>query len=396
MIKRNDYYTDEDWNRFLKHSNNAPTPHIVINLDIINKNYQELVENFPNAGIYYAIKANPAVEILKELIALGSSFDIASIYELDRVLSLGVSVDKISYGNTIKKASDIAYAFERGVDIFATDSLQDLENIAKYAPGSRIYVRILVEGGNTADWPLSKKFGCHTDKAVFLLRKSVELKLKPYGISFHVGSQQNDIEQWNQAIIKTKHLFDTIAKEGIKLKMVNMGGGLPAKYYNQISELSVYAEAINRYIANAFGEDNKPEIIFEPGRSLVANAGVLVSEIILVARKGDADPYRWVYIDAGKFNGLIETLDESIRYPIVMENEDTTIDYEPVIMAGPTCDSFDVLYIQNKYQLPVNIKQGDRLYWLTTGAYTSSYASVEFNGFPPIKTIFFDNEQGVR
>ena len=206
--------------------------------------------------------------------------------------------------------------------LYASDSRADLQNIATHAPGSQVYVRILVEGGHTADWPLSRKFGCHPDMAYNLVVEAKELGLEPYGISFHVGSQQRDIGQWDEAIAKTKYLFAALEEqEDISLKMINMGGGFPAHYLQQSNPLSDYSSEITRYLEDDFG-DEIPEIILEPGRSLVGNSGILVTEIVLISRKNNTALQRWVYLDAGKFNGLIETLDESIKYPIVTEKHE--------------------------------------------------------------------------
>jgi ornithine decarboxylase len=301
-----------------------------------------------------------------------------------------VAPERISYGNTIKKAKDIAYFYEKGIRMYATDSKEDLKNIAKHAPGSKVYVRILVENSVTADWPLSRKFGCHPDMAYDLLVLARDLGLTPYGISFHVGSQQRDIGQWNDAIAKTKYLMTSLEEdEDIRLQMINMGGGFPASYVEPTNDLKEYASEITRYLRDDFG-DNIPHIILEPGRSLVGNSGILISEVVLISRKNNTALNRWVYQDTGKFNGLIETLGESIKYPIVTAKDSPTAKYGEVILAGPTCDSMDIMYEDCKYKLPTDLKIGDRLYWLSTGAYTSSYASVEFNGFPPIKTYFME------
>ena len=381
-----DYLSELEWKKFLQFSEKLETPCVVINLERIKKNYLELKKFFPTADIYYAIKANPHAEVLKLLNELGSNFDIASRYELDKILSLGVQPERLSYGNTIKKAKDIAYFYEKGVRLFATDSKEDLKNIAKFAPNSHVYVRILVESTSSADWPLSRKFGCHPDMAYDLCILAKELGLIPYGISFHVGSQQRDIGQWDDAIAKTKYLMSSLEEEeDIELQMINMGGGFPASYVVPTNELAEYASEINRYLDDDFG-DARPRIILEPGRSMVGDAGILVTEVITVSRKNNTALYRWVYVDAGVFNGLVETLNESIKYPIVTSKDSSGAKRGEVVLAGPTCDSMDIMYEKFKYQLPINLKAGDRLYFLTTGAYTSSYASVEFNGFPPLKT----------
>ena len=243
-------------------------------------------------------------------------------------------------------------------------------------------MRILTEGSSSADWPLSRKFGCQTDMAMDLLVLARELGLVPYGVSFHVGSQQREIGVWDAAIGKVKHMFTRLlAEHDIKLQMINLGGGFPANYLTKTNPLTAYAEEITRFLKEDFG-DELPEIILEPGRSLVANAGVLVSEVILVSRKSRMAIERWVFTDAGKFSGLIETMDESIKFPIWTEKQG---ELEDVVIAGPTCDSADIMYEDYKYGLPLNLASGDRLYWLSTGAYTTSYSSVEFNGFPPLK-----------
>jgi ornithine decarboxylase len=386
MYNRSDYVSDKEWSRFLDFSKDLPTPNIVVNLNTIKFNFVKLKDSFPYAKIFYAIKANPGEPVLKMLADMGSNFDIASRYELDKILRFVDDPTRLSYGNTIKKSADIKYFYEKGVRMFATDSKDDLKSIAENAPGSRVYVRILVENSDTADWPLSRKFGCHPDMAYDLLVLAKQLGLTPWGVSFHVGSQQRDIGAWNDAIAKVKYLFNSLEEEeGIRLQMIDMGGGFPASYIDPTNELSVYASEITRFLTEDFGDD-LPEIILEPGRSLVGDSGILTSEVILASRKNNTALTRWVYIDAGKFNGLVETMDECIKYPII-----TTKDGDKegeVIIAGPTCDSMDVMYETTKYKLPISLKQGDRLYWLSTGAYTSTYASVEFNGFPPIKTYY--------
>ncbi|CAG8866575.1 Lysine/ornithine decarboxylase [Pseudomonas fluorescens] len=384
-IQVEDYFARETFQKMKAFADKQETPFVVIDTQMISKAYDDLRAGFEFAKVYYAVKANPAVEIIDLLKDKGSNFDIASIYELDKVMNQGVSADRISYGNTIKKSKDIRYFFEKGVRLFATDSEADLRNIAKAAPGAKVYVRILTEGSTTADWPLSRKFGCQTDMAMDLLILARDLGLVPYGISFHVGSQQRDISVWDAAIAKVKVIFERLKEEdGIVLKLINMGGGFPANYITRTNSLETYADEIIRFLKEDFGDD-LPEIILEPGRSLIANAGILVSEVVLVARKSRTAVERWVYTDVGKFSGLIETMDESIKFPIWTEKKG---EMEEVVIAGPTCDSADIMYEQYKYGLPLNLAIGDRMYWLSTGAYTTSYSAVEFNGFPPLKAYY--------
>ncbi len=384
-IKLEEYIDPETFEKIRAFSANKETPFLVIDTATVMRKLEELEKLFSYAKIYYAVKANPSIEILTLLRDRNINFDIASIYELDRVLSLGISPDRICFGNTIKKSKDVRYFYEKGVRMYATDSEADIRSIAKAAPGSKIYTRILTEGTFTADWPLSKKFGCQADMAMDLIIMAKNLGLIPCGVSFHVGSQQRDIGAWDAAIGKVKVIFERLMDEdGINLKMINLGGGFPANYLAKTNELELYAQEITRFLTESFGED-LPEIILEPGRSLVGNAGVLVSEVVLISRKSRTALNRWVYTDVGKFSGLIETMDEAIKYPIYSGK---TGELEEAILAGPTCDSMDILYEDYKYPLPLNLAISDRLYWLSTGAYTSTYSSVEFNGFPPLKTYF--------
>ena len=181
-----------------------------------------------------------------------------------------------------------------------------------------------------------------------------------------------------------KVIFERLKEEdGLTLKMINMGGGFPGNYISRTNDLRTYAAEITRFLQEDFGDD-LPEIILEPGRSLVANAGILVSEVVLVSRKDRYGLNRWVFTDVGKFGGLIETMDESIKYPLFVEKQG---ELEEVVLAGPTCDSADILYENYKYELPLNLSAGDRLYWFSTGAYTTTYSAVEFNGFPPLASF---------
>lgn len=379
----NEYYSPESFAKIKAFAETRETPFVVLDTDIVKTRYEELKESFPYASFYYAIKANPEIEVLSALKEKGANFDVASIYELDKLLALNVAPERISYGNTIKKRKDIKYFYDKGVRLFATDSDADLRNIAEFAPGARVYVRILTEGSETADWPLSRKFGCQNDMAMDLLVLANELKLEPYGVSFHVGSQQRDISTWYSAIAKVADIFERLKEShNIKLKMMNMGGGFPAHYTARTNDLATYSREILRYLHDSF-DDELPEIILEPGRSLVADAGVLVSEIVLISRKDSTALNRWIYTDVGKFSGLIETMDEAIKYPVYTEKEG---DLEGAILAGPTCDSADIMYEDYKPRLPLNLEIGDKLYWLSAGAYTSSYSAIEFNGFPPLKT----------
>lgn len=356
------------------------TPYIELDLQKLDAKYKEFAKAFHNYKIYYAVKANPHKEILQLLANCGSYFDTASIGEIEEVLSCNVQASRISYGNTIKKEKDIAKAYELGVRLFAVDSYSELEKISRAAPQSDIFCRILVncEG---AQWPLTRKFGCSSEKAVKILSYAKKIGLTPRGLSFHVGSQQLNLACWDQVIAKVAKIFANMEERGIFMNLLNLGGGFPISYLEKVPSPAQNAEtiqtAINKYFFN-----KKLDIIIEPGRGMVGDCGIMYSEIVLISHKSETDKNRWLFLDAGKFNGLIETLDESIRYKMVVSNR--TGEKEEFIIAGPTCDSADVLYEKTPYTLPNDIKIGDIVKIYGTGAYTSSYASVCFNGFEPI------------
>ena len=367
--------------RFLA-ENRPETPCLVVDLDVIAEAYDLLRWHLPLARVYYAVKANPAAEIVAMLERKGANFDVASRGEIELCLANGITAARMSFGNTIKKEKDIAFAHRVGLRLFAFDSASELDKLARAAPGAWVFCRILVACAG-AEWPLSRKFGCAPSMAIDLLRRARDLGLDPYGVSFHVGSQQTDLAQWDGAVASAAQMFSLLAETDIDLRMINIGGGFPAHYRGAVPKIDGYAEAVMSAITRHFG-NKLPEIIIEPGRSLVGDAGVIQSEVVLIADKGGGDGRRWVYLDVGKFNGLAETMDESIKYRIETPGRDGAS--APVILAGPTCDSADILYEHTEYRLPLGLEIGDKVEILSTGAYTASYASVGFNGFSPIRT----------
>ncbi len=359
-------------------------PCLVVDLDVVRENYLGFAHALPDTRVFYAVKANPAPEVLSLLASLGSCFDTASVVEIEQVLAAGAAPDRISFGNTIKKERDIARAFELGVRLFAVDSEAEVDKIARAAPGSKVFCRILCDGAG-AEWPLSRKFGCAPDMAPRVLEQAHRLGLSAYGVSFHVGSQQTNPKMWDGALKSAADIFRELAERGISLQMVNLGGGFPTKYLKNVPAVKAYGNAIFRALSKHFG-NRIPETIIEPGRGMVGGAGVIEAEVVLISKKSEAgDEMRWVYLDIGKFNGLAETIDEMIRYPIRTSADGGPT--SPCVVAGPTCDSVDVLYEKQPYDLPVSLEIGAKVLIEGTGAYTTTYSAVGFNGFPPLETF---------
>ena len=266
---------------------------------------------------------------------------------------------------------------------FAADAEEELVKIARHAPGARVILRMLVEASE-ADWPLSRKFGCSRREALRLMDLGRALGLDVAGISFHPGSQMREPAMWASALDAALELWEQAQAAGHGLRILNIGGGFPAFYGQPLPATEEYAAAVMRMVRARFGEE--VAVMAEPGRGLVAEAGVIVAEVVLVARKDQDDLARWVYLDIGKFSGLAETIDEAIRYQFETRHGDAPTG--PCILAGPSCDSADVLYEKRPVQLPLGLEAGDKVRILCTGAYTTSYASVGFNGFPPLEAVF--------
>lgn len=373
---------NEKLRRFVE-QNQPATPCLVLDVDRVEHNYNALKAALPEAAIFYAIKSNPAAPILQRLARLGSNFDCASVNEIDMALAAGGTPERISFGNTIKKQRDIAAAYARGIRIYAFDSPEELHKLAESAPGSKVFCRILTSGEG-ADWPLSRKFGCEADMAYDLLLEAHRLGLKPWGISFHVGSQQKNPKMWDEAVKTTSRLFRKLEKKGIELSMINMGGGFPTTYQKAVPTANEYGQAIHGSLTRHFGNAIPKTVIIEPGRGMVGDAGIVLSEVVLVSTKSKTDPIRWVYLDIGKFGGMQETMDEAIKYPLETSRDKEQGSRSRVIIAGPTCDSADVMYEKTEYNLPDTLKAGDFLTFHSAGAYTTTYAAQSFNGFRPL------------
>ncbi|MEO1638681.1 MAG: type III PLP-dependent enzyme [Pseudomonadota bacterium] len=357
-------------------------PTLVIDLDRVSVQYHALKAGLGRADIHYAVKANPARQIIARLVDLGSHFDAASRAEIALCLAEGASPSEVSFGNTIKRASDIAWAHEQGITLFAADAAEELEKIADNAPGASVYIRLLVQN-SLADWPLSRKFGCDRDMALHLLDYAKALGLNPVGFSFHVGSQTRQSEMWSLPLDTLAQIWQAARDAGHDLSLLNIGGGFPAFYGEPLEAPTAYAAGVMALVEARF--PGATRIMAEPGRGMVAEAGTIIAEVMLVAQKSANDLHRWMYLDIGRFSGLAETEGEAIRYQFITPRDGDPVG--PCIVAGPSCDSADVLYEERPVLLPMTLKSGDRVLIRNTGAYTSTYSTVGFNGFPPLDVV---------
>jgi len=360
------------------------TPYLELDVPTAVSHFVELAAALPGTAVHYAVKANPHPQLLAELAAVGCRFDVASPVEVRAALAAGATPDDLVYSNPVKRRDHVVEAATLGVRLFVVDSLDEVDKVAEAAPGSRVLCR-LVTSGEGSDWPLSRKYGCSTYEAVEVLTLADQLGLEAAGVSFHVGSQQRDPEAWAGPIAASARVFELLRTRGIFPSVLDLGGGFPASHEEGCRPVSSYGEAIDRHLRHSFGDD-RPETLVEPGRGIVGDAGTLVASVIGVIDRGGV---RWVSLDAGVFTGLVETLEEAIRYRITTSADEAaegTVT-RPCVLAGPTCDSADVLYQDRMVDLPVSLCEGDEVRLLSSGAYTSCYSTVGFNGFAPLPTV---------
>ncbi len=315
--------------------------------------------------------------MLKTLADLGGYFEVASVNEIDFCLNAGVSPEHILYGNPLKKEREIAEAYKRGIREYVFDEYSELEKISRAAPGSRVLCRIIADGKGAVS-PLTIKFGAFSHQAEDWLKKAPALGLIPYGVSFHTGSQQLMPESWEKPIQDSAKIFASLEEAGHTLKVVDVGGGFPVSYRKEVPNINVFAKAILKFTKKYF--KSPPLLYTEPGRYMTGDAGFIATEVVQVSQDYQDPDLRWVYLDIGRYGGLVE---EKIDYPIISDKKGKP---GPVILSGQTCDSNDVIYRECfSYHLPSDITDGDRVILAYTGAYTTTY-STTLNGFASLKS----------
>lgn len=355
----------------------------MIDLHRVRDNYRALRSALGGLGddkrcrIRFAVKASPMSEIIRLLAAEGAELDVASIGEIDQCIGQGIDPATLCYGNPIKKSAHIAAAYAAGVRRYAFDTEDDLARIAEHAPGSQVECRFL-PSAPPSQTPFGSKFGCAPGEAVRLLVRARDLGLTPVGPYFHVGSQQLDPAAWRVGIEQAGAVAEALADKDIPVRSVNIGGGLPISYADMAPELSELGAAIAEAAARHLPQH--ADLVVEPGRALVGSAGVIHAEVVNVRIAPDGR--RWIYLDIGRYNGMAETENEYIAYRIETLRDGDARD--EAVIAGPTCDGDDVLYQRTRVLMPTTLRAGDPVRILDTGAYTASYSSVSFNGFPPL------------
>jgi len=343
-------------------------PFLLVDSSIVRDKTSRFKAAMPRVQPHYAVKANPDPRVLKTLIEESAGFEIASISELDLLISLGVPAKEIYYSNPMKSRAYLEYAASKGVEWYVLDSIEELRKIVSVKSDAKMYLRIDTPNVGS-DWPLAGKFGTHLSEIKEIIVEAAKLKADLAGVTFHVGSQCRNPQNWQVGIERAKKVFISMRRAGLNPRLLNIGGGYPVRHVKPIPSIEVIGEIVNAAIAD-LPEDIR--IIAEPGRYLVSDSAYFVCRVVGTATRSGK---RWMYWDAGMFGGVIEVT-EGLRYEILTDRTGQCI---PWAIAGPTCDSVDIL--MRDEMLPADIQEGDFIYIPNAGAYTTAYAS-NFNGFP--------------
>lgn len=343
-------------------------PVLLLDPEIVRAKVRRFTAAMPRVRPHFAVKANPHPVLLNVLSEERAGFEVASVGELDLLVSLGVRAAEILFSNPIKSRGAIEHAAAACVKWYAIDSVEELAKVVAVKPDAKLYLRIATPNMG-AEWPLTAKFGAGRHEARAIVALAAERGAQLVGVTFHVGSQCCNPESWRIGIEGAQRVFAEMRVSGLEPRLLNIGGGFPVCYTRPVPSIEAIGEVVNEAI-----RDLPPgvEVVAEPGRFLVSDAAYLVCR---VTGSTTRDGKRWMYWDAGLFGGIIETAAGMI-YEVRTDRSGPAI---PWVVAGPTCDSSDVL--TGTHLLPQDMQEGDFIYIPNAGAYTSTRATT-FNGFP--------------
>jgi len=375
-------------NKLLKLVKKHGAPLFIVDHDIIRANYQRFIKALPGVQVYYAVKANSEMEIIKTLFNEGASFDVASYNEFMNVYNFidrwrdkkkkFFIWDKIIFSNTIKDRETLR-RINKYEPLVTYDNMDELIKIKENCKKAGLILRIKVPDiGSQIE--MASKFGAEPGDALSLIKKSFDLGLKVEGLSFHVGSQCTNFENYVSALTITSKIFNEARKRGYGLDIIDIGGGFPAPYESNAPRFEKLADILNKELKRLFPEAT--EIIAEPGRFIAATSSILVSEII---GKGRRDEKTFYHINDGvyhTFSGVVYDHWIPNFYPFKRGKK------EICAVVGQTCDSFDKISLAE--HLPKNLGIGDYLYTKNIGAYSIA-SSTKFNGFEGAKILHVNN-----
>lgn len=351
------------------------SPLLVIDKSKLIEEYKRFRRLLPRVRLFYAIKSNPHADVIKTFRDLGASYDVASEGEMRHVLNQGVSPDRIIFANTIKRPEALQFCKKAKINFVTFDNESELYKIAEHAPGCRVLARLKV-GNIGSIVELSLKFGADQDQIVPMLVKAKQLGLKPEGISFHVGSQCTNIENYLRAFEVSANLMKEAATRGVPFKIVDIGGGFPIRHFDYDKHtIETFAAMMRRELDRLFPKDI--DIIAEPGRALSGPSGMLITRVVGRAIRNNKNYY---YLDDGVYGDFSGTVFDHCKYDFKALKRGQKFS---TILGGPTCDSFDTISLSE--DLP-ELDVGDVVYVPNIGSYSCASAVI-FNGIPPAKVL---------
>ncbi len=356
--------------------NDVPTPAAVVSTDLAASRVAAFREHLPGVAVLYAVKAFDDELLIKTLAGHVDGFDVASLAEIQSVLAIGVAPQRLTFSNPVKIPAHIAEAYRLGVRWFAADSRDEIAKLAAHAPKSDVFLRLRVADTGSAV-PLSSKFGVRPDDVETYARAATQAGLNVIGLSFHVGSQSTSVADWLTALRVATAAMERLAETGIRIEVLNLGGGFPAVYQpRDIGKFQAIATAVTGFLASKLPEGVR--VVAEPGRFIAAHAAVMVATVIATEVRSGA---RWAHLNLGAYQGLIEPMQlPDWHYPVTNLSRPGATDWDSFTLTGPTCDSFDT--IGHGYRLPADTQVGDRILFEAAGAYSLVFGC-SFNGFPP-------------
>jgi ornithine decarboxylase len=368
---------------FIDKTRDLPTPFVVYDLEEVKRKYQLIRDAFAGIHVHYSVKPNPHPRILKLLETLGSGFEVASIGETRQLLDIGVNPGRIICMHPIKSPAFLQLLQKHTVLVMAVDSFEEVDKIAAYAPDAKIVIRVSVDNHGSG-WQLTGKFGVEVTHVTDLLRHIKNKGLVPYGLTFHVGSQCMDDANWLKALYICNDVWKQANEIGIRLVFLSLGGGLAVEYTTPVPTIEHIGTIVRTEITRSFNSGQRASVSIEPGRAMLASAGVLVTAVVGVAKR---ETRMWAYTEVGTYNGLVESIETSDRkfYPITVANGASEM--VTYTIGGPTCVSLDTPF--EGVELP-KLAVGDRLYIQNTGAYVIPCAA-PFNGFDIPREYFLED-----
>ncbi len=343
-------------------------PFLLLDTEILRHNANRFMAAMPRVQPHYAVKSNPDQRVLSCMKEEGVRFEVASKAELDALLAMQVPAAEIFYSNPVKSRRYIEHAASKGVEWYVIDSPEELTKVVEVKPDAKLYLRIYTTNEGSG-YALSSKFGAHPEEIVTIIEHAKKCNANLAGLTFHVGSQCANVNNWRVGIRTAREVFDQMIAAGFKPELLNLGGGYPVELGSVVPSIEEIGAVVNKEL-EAFPEDVR--VIAEPGRFMVADAGYFVAQVVgKTTRCGKP----WLYIDAGFYGGLIE-LKDGLGYQMLTDKSGELVG---TTVAGPTCDSIDVC-VENQ-PLPSDLAENDFLYIKNAGAYSNACAS-EFNGFP--------------